>query len=328
MKTVLYTCPYVPAEWIAAHGLQPCRIVCSAATSESVVPRREGMCPYALAFLNETLTRTDIDAVVMTTLCDQMRRAFDLLAVASPLPVFLLNVPATWQGSSSFDYYLEQLRRLSRFLTTLGGIEPPKDRLIGVMQQYEKARQSILASQPTLSARNWAQRVEDFGRKGPSSIPSANSEIRNTNDEIRVAVIGGPLLKQDFAVYDLIESNCGRVVFDATETGERGFPGRFDPVTIESKPLAALAGAYFKGVKDPSRCPNHPLHEWLKTHCESRGVQGVIYYRHVWCDAWHAELSRIKDSLGLPVIDIEARSDGVAEQRTIGRILAFLEMFQ
>ena len=339
MKTVVYTCPYVPAEWIAAHGLRPWRVVCSAAGPDAAAPRREGMCAYARSFLNEALSISGADAVVMTTLCDQMRRAFDVLDVRA-LAAFLLNVPATWQNDAAFDYYVEQLRRLGRFLTALGGIEPSQDRLAAVMTQYQTARQLLAAVRRSHTAGRWAQLVEQFGRHGPAvldelcdssrhnAIRNAPYEQRTTNHNIALALIGGPLLREDFDLYDIIEDNGGRIALDATETGRRGWPGEFDAVTANADPLTALAGAYFHGVKDPSRRPNDPLYTWLKAGCQSQSVRGVVCYRHVWCDAWHAELPRMRERLGLPVLDIEARSDGAAEQRTLGRILAFLEMLR
>ncbi len=353
MKTVLYTCPYVPAEWIAAHGLRPWRIVCSAAGPDAVAARREGMCAYARSFLNEALSRSEVDAVVMTTLCDQMRRAFDVPAVG-PIRAFLLNIPATWQSAGAFDYYVEELRRLGRFLVAVGGLEPSSAHLTAIMGQYQAARRSILGARPGRTARRWAELVERFGRGGPAGLdeapdppqdaaegreardeadgwqrfaqrrpdsvrplPSVKAAtptqyaMRHRNDEIALAIIGGPLLKQDFDIYDLIEDNGGRIVFDATETGERGWPGQFDPAALAEDPLTALGRAYFEGVRDPSRRPNDPLHAWLKDACRSHRVRGVIYYRHLWCDAWHAELSRVKHTLGLPVLAIEAACEGV-----------------
>ena len=49
MKTVLHTCPFVPPEWVAAHGLSPMRI-----TPAAAVPRpglTAGVCPFAGAFM-------------------------------------------------------------------------------------------------------------------------------------------------------------------------------------------------------------------------------------------------------------------------------------
>ena len=56
MKKIIYTCPYVPAEWIAAHGLQPNRVIPSAAEPIGSIFRIEGVCPFVRAFVNEAIT--------------------------------------------------------------------------------------------------------------------------------------------------------------------------------------------------------------------------------------------------------------------------------
>jgi len=91
MKTIIYTCPYVPAEWIAAHGLSPRRIIPIEAGLTGTLSRAEGVCPFVQGFINLVLTDKQFDGVVITTLCDQMRRAYDILLGKSDVPLFLMN---------------------------------------------------------------------------------------------------------------------------------------------------------------------------------------------------------------------------------------------
>ena len=51
MPDVWYTCPFVPPEWIAAHGLRPRRMHLSAPAHAGTRATTEGMCPYADAFV-------------------------------------------------------------------------------------------------------------------------------------------------------------------------------------------------------------------------------------------------------------------------------------
>ncbi|MFH2002390.1 MAG: 2-hydroxyacyl-CoA dehydratase family protein, partial [Planctomycetota bacterium] len=89
-KIVLFSCPFVPAEWIAAHGLKPCRLIPSGNSRIERFNMGQGICPFTTAFLDESLSDPRADAVIVTTLCDQMRRAGER---ASGKPVFLLNLP-------------------------------------------------------------------------------------------------------------------------------------------------------------------------------------------------------------------------------------------
>ena len=53
MKRVLYRSPFIPAEWIAAHGFEPVRLIPSSASTDGPVPDAEGVCPFMRGFINE-----------------------------------------------------------------------------------------------------------------------------------------------------------------------------------------------------------------------------------------------------------------------------------
>ena len=362
MKRIIYTCPYVPAEWIAAHGLQPSRIMPGAPASSCrktgggafPVGPVEGICPYVRAFLNEAINDKQACGVIMTTVCDQMRRGFDVLVRlrlgASPRRVrrgdpalargqappakagvasFLMNVPSTWQTFAAQKLYLEELRRLGRFLIRLGGKSPTLDSLAEVMLRYDAVRQSIRSSRAYLSARQYAEAIASLGQEGPSlggKIENRKSKIEIA-PRVHLAIIGGPLMWSDFDIFDVVEQSGGKIVFDATESGERGLCGPFDRRRIHEDPLAELANAYFGGIQDASRRPNSELYRWLAHELAGRAVRGIIFRRYVWCDTWHAELQRLKEWTDLPVLDIDvADNTGIERRRWQNRIRAFLEM--
>lgn len=326
MKRIIYSCPYVPAEWIAAHGLRPNRIMPESANSAAVMIRREGVCPYARAFVGAVVTCRQAGGAIVTTVCDQMRRAFDILVRQSELPVFLMNVPSTWQTVASQRLYLDEIKRLGRFLVRLGGKSPLQRDLAKVMLEYDAARASIFAARGSISARQYAEAIAAFGRDGPDGIANYLAGSGLLNSGVPLAIVGGPLMRSDFGIYDMVEQAGGRMVLDATETGERGMCGPFDRRRLHEDPLAELANAYFGGIQDASRRPNSELYGWLAHEFSARGVRGIIFRRYVWCDMWHAELQRLKEWVDLPVLDIDVAGDtGVERQRWQNRIRAFLE---
>lgn len=329
MKTIIYTCPYVPSEWIAAHGLRACRLLLDRTESDSALARTEGVCPFVRSFIGEAMNNTRADGVVVTTVCDQMRRAFDILVRKCELPAFLMNVPSTWDSLESQKLYIDELKRLSRFLTELGGKLPSNDILEKIMFEYDSARKSILAAREYLSARRYAEAIAGLGLDGPDKTLNSVTAAEPPTDGVRLSIIGGPLMEQDFALFDMIEQSGGRIVLDATETGERGMCASFDRRRLRDDPLMELADAYFGGILDASRRPNSELYEWLSGELTSRQVQGIIFRRYVWCDLWHAEVQRLKDFTDLPVLDIDTGGDNDNERhRTANRIRAFLEMLQ
>jgi len=329
MKTIIYTCPYVPAEWIAAHGLQPSRVIPDAAEARGPLGRVEGLCPYVQGFINEAITNKQAGGVVITTVCDQMRRAFDILVRTCDVPAFLMNVPNTWQSLSVQKLYIDELKRLGRFLIGLGGKSPLDDTLTEIMLKYDTARKSILAAGGYLPAGKYAETIAAFGKDGPGE---EFSNIKNRELRIKgvpLAIVGGPLMRRDFDIFDIAEQAGGRIVLNAAETGERGMCAPFDRRRLRDGPLMELANAYFGGIQDASRRPNSELYKWLKRKLIDREVRGIIFHRYVWCDMWHAELRRLKDWTDLPVLDIDTTGDNETRRhRTANQIRAFLEMLQ
>ena len=375
MKTIAYTSPFVPPEWIAAHGLRPCWMRLRAAGGRSPVGLGRGVCPYAGALTEaarrwgQTLkhqigsVRADLakpqahdrppdrlfdilrsdpitSAVVVTTACDQMRYAAAVLQQEGELPVFLFNVPSTWQSAAAGRLYFDELRRLGRFLVRLGGKAPDGKELGRVMLEYDDARAAVREARPHLSARQFAEALAGLrgGETSPPSLaasprPALRGEAASGGGGVRagvpLALLGGPLLERDYALLDRIEQAGGRVVLDATEGGERTMPPAFDRRRLRDEPLAELALAYFENIPDVFRRPNSGLYEWLARQLAARSAQGIIFRRYVWCDLWHAELHRLREQSGVPVLDIDVDGDdGGTLARTMGRLEAFLEMLR
>jgi benzoyl-CoA reductase/2-hydroxyglutaryl-CoA dehydratase subunit BcrC/BadD/HgdB len=136
------------------------------------------------------------------------------------------------------------------------------------------------------------------------------------------------LLEKDLKILDLIEQAGGRVVLDATEGGERTLPDVFDRRRLAGDPLGELARAYFGTIPDVFRRPNDSLFDWLDEAVSQRRARGLLFHRYVWCDVWHAELSRVKQRSAVPVLEIDECDDDASLSRTGGRIEAFLELLR
>jgi len=328
IKTIVYTCPYVPPEWIAAHGFRPRRLIPLPTDGASIAPRAEGLCPYARAFVNDAAAGAD--GIVVTTLCDQMRRVYDLLVRRSDVPAFLLNVPKTWQTVVAQRLYIDELKRLGRFLVQLGGRAPLQEELAKAMIESAGCAVHNACVAGILPARAEGVPPSDRGRdardtRGQDALDTGGT---HRTSKVPVAIVGGPLMQRDRLLFDLIEESGGCVVLDATETGRRGQRRVFDRRRLIENPFMELADAYFS-IPDASRRPNSELYLWLKEELTQTEARGVIFHHYVWCDVWRAELSRLKEWVGLPVLGLD--SDGHPETnlaRSRTRIRAFLEMLQ
>jgi benzoyl-CoA reductase/2-hydroxyglutaryl-CoA dehydratase subunit BcrC/BadD/HgdB len=352
MNLITYTSPFIPVEWIAAHRLQPFWLQPRAGSNRSALAVTRGICPFAGAVLDAAEVGIGAAALVLTTICDQMRYAAALAESGGHLPIFLMNVPSTWQTDESRQLYLEELRRLGRFLEKHSGRPPSGDELARVMLAYDRARFELQSTRAEFSAKQFARAMarlrgplHDFCCVGSGAMPTLvvgmlekPEKPQHAHDKrghgtqtrssgIPLAVLGGPLLEADDEFYDVLETAGGRVVLDATEGGERTMPKRFDPRKVAADPLQELADVYFDSLPDAFRRPNHRLYEWLGVELAARQVRGLVFRRYVWCDLWHAELKRLKDWSPVPVLELDVGDDDLsARSRMTGRLEAFLEM--
>ena len=246
---VFYTSPWVPPEWIKAHGLEPRGIWLARELAGEPPPLAAGVCAFANAAVRLAEQQAG-SAVVFTTHCDQLRRGFDGVANSAPARLFLFNLPVTWQTPVAELIYADELRRLGRFLIGLGGQAPALVELTEIMAQYDLARTRLLEAAVWCPARMYAETVarfhlngsvslppkhacpqpqqvqpEQHARKFPSVIPSkaAAGEASRALSEglIPLALVGGPLPLAQMPLLDAIERVGGRVVLNATEAGER-----------------------------------------------------------------------------------------------------------
>lgn len=294
MRRIVYSSPYVPAEWIAAHGLRPCRLVPGRNGTDTPVQSIAGVCPFMRAFVNDACASRNTAGLVLATVCDQMRRAKDHVEAFSRVPVFLLNVPSTWTTQAAQRLYRAELDRLGLFLVEQGGEAPSRTALCRAMIKGERQRA--------------AQR-----RPGTA---------RQTG--IALALLGGPLVARDLEILEAVTAAGGHVVLDGTENGERVLPAPFHPRRMCRDPLGELVEAYFKSIPDIFQRPNTRLYEWLRREIRAHGARGVVLLRHVWCDKWHAEVQRLKESLAVPLLDVDVDGDST-QVRNRTRVEAFLE---
>jgi benzoyl-CoA reductase/2-hydroxyglutaryl-CoA dehydratase subunit BcrC/BadD/HgdB len=283
------------------------------------------MCSYLGGLLEEIERDGDFSGAVFTTVCDQMRRAPECLPRAKRDRAFLLNVPATWKTGASRMLYLSELKRLGRFLARSGGSSPTSGGLARVMLEYDEKRMSLLSLRDRLTPRRFAEILTNFHATGGVEVEIQNDD--NKRSGISVALLGGPLTRSAFSLFDVISMTGGHIALDGTETGERTLPRPFSRAKLQDDPLTELADAYFGHIPDTSRRPNAGLYDWLDREIKARAVKGVILVRHLWCDHWHGEVGRLREHLGIPLLELDlGGAEPVVRNRT--RVQAFMEILR
>jgi len=277
---------------VRAHGFEPSRITPGPIPPDAAAPG--GVCPYAWSFLHSVVHYPGAAAALFTTRCDQMRRVAETASREGDMPVFLMNVPAT-QTAAARGLYVSELRRMGRFLESLGGTAPSGEMIAHACRECR--------SETDVPAR------EDSG------------------DKVRLALIGGPSAGDMRRLSDLCERAGGTIVLDATVTGELARQAPLDLEAVGADFPEALAAAYFGAIPDAFRRPNDPFYDWLSSRLAERGVQGAVFRYWTWCDKWHAEAQRLKEWADVPVVVTTATGEGI-DGHAASRIEALVEMLR
>lgn len=323
---VYYTSPWIPAEWIQAHGLESEGIWHAQDLGSWPLPLRDGVCPFAHTVRQFAEARPD-SAVIFSTHCDQLRRSFD--AAPQNGAVFLFNLPATWQTPAAEKLFILELQRLSRFLVKLGGRSPSKERLFQIMAEFAQARKHLLAQASTCPGQPFAEALARFHSGGADAVsgpktPAPKAAAPLFTNAIPLALVGGPLPSTHWNLFQAIERAGGSVVLNATETGERCL-GVFPENHSSPEPLPQLARAYLAGCTDVFQRPNTRLYAWLQERLAARKVRGIILWHFLSCDLWRAETQSLRESFGLPLLALDATEQPFGSSRNTGRLEAFLE---
>lgn len=318
---VILTSPWIPPEWVKAHGHEPRGLWSMVPSSGNNAALQEGMCSFARAAMTVAVNVPD-SAMVFTTHCDQMRRGCDAASGGGTgNRTFLFNLPATWQTRAALDLYAAELERLGRFLVELGGRAPTE--LAAWRDRYGLARRRLTEAAATHHGRCYAQAVTGFHSNGTVQLPSSNTMPRPAarHPPCPIALVGGPFPASFWELFDLVESAGGTVVLNATENGERSL-GSFD--SPESA-KAGLAEEFFCRCIDVFQRPNSRLYQWLAQRLKQRNVRGILLWHYVGCDLWRAEADSLREKLGLPVLLLEAEESAGVSPRLAGRVEAFIE---
>jgi hypothetical protein len=317
---VFLTSPWIPAEWIRAHGLQPRGIWSAGDFQPGTWPLSGGVCPFAEAAVRFAEARTD-SAVIFSTACDQMRRGFDAAILHGRQRAFLFNLPATWQTAVAGEIFRSELERLGQFLLTIGGRAPSPELLRQEMMQSGRTRKRLLESASAGSPHGFAEAVARFHWDGAFS-PSP--PVAPTN-QIPLALAGGPFLAPHWKLLDEIEAAGGRVVLNATESGERSLCPAFELDAAAGSPFDALVHGCCDNIVDVFQRPNTRLYSWLKPRLASRQVRGIVLWHFTGCDLWRAEVQTLREVFGLPVLLLEADEGTGISTRNLNRLQAFVE---
>ncbi len=284
MMPVWYNCPFVPVELITACGLRPRRFDAEAA--DFCAAQTEGICFAVETFLTGLKKQTSPYAVIFTTLCDQMRRAYDLYQANGGNNGFLLNVPVT-TGPDAVSLFAEELRQMEQFL----------GRLSGHAAQFDRIK---------------------------TDTPFSKCIKSQQHGRAKIALIGGPVSACQLAALEQSLENRGVIVLNAAENAAGRFRRPLDPEAMKIDPYVELAAAYLQTTPSIRTRPGHLFYQWLETQLHTTAVDGILLLRHPFCDHWRGVEYQLRRRPLPPVLAIEWNDSPQATASS--RLEAFLEM--
>lgn len=317
---VIYTSPWIPPEWIAAHGHEPCGVW--TIIDIGTVNAPEGMCPVARA-IAELVMQNYQAAFIFGTTCDQIKRAADLVQYRCRSPVYVFNLPASWQTNAARRLYHAELLRLGKFLEQVGGTRPSPAELRAVIAHYNNRRTHVLNALQQSNGK-WAAATiqayfcQDFTKT--DCLPQ-----RLAGETVRLGIVGGPMLQTQWQFFDIVEAIGSAIALNATEVGELSIVPVV-PNCGENHDFATLLGNhYFDNCVSVFRRPNTQLYHWLRTQIAQRNIRALLVWAYLHCDLWRAETETLREQFGLPVLMIEPQDVISNPNRISSRLIALVE---
>jgi benzoyl-CoA reductase/2-hydroxyglutaryl-CoA dehydratase subunit BcrC/BadD/HgdB len=344
-----YTCSYVPEEILYAEGepskILPIRLGAqgSTTTDDADIHMHKFLCSYCRCLMQLALTGEYdfLDGVILTSGCEHMRRTFEIWRdQVNPPFVTMLSVPHRREDENHFEWYRDEIIKLTDEIGKRYGYVPSKESLRRAIRTYNRYRELMLAlydlrsaDQPKLNGSDamkitqagYGMPKEAFNEKLAAAIEELEQRPGISDARARI-MVGGSYIDDPLFI-EIIEDTGAVVVTDVLCTGRKYIEGMVDE-TLE--PMEAVAMRYFR--RDPS-CPRmvdgYPERiSFTKRLAQEAKVDGVIFERITFCDSHTVEnLMESKDveDLGIPTLHLEREYLGGDRGRLKTRVQAFLE---
>jgi len=342
-KIIGTTCSYIPRPLVSVAGLEPVRM---RAPGVSGTPMADTylssvLCSYTRSLLESALEGTydGLDGWVFTASCDHLRRLCDNLEyLLEPPFLHILDLPHK-MGEEALAWYVEELERLARALSSRFGVDTGRDALAAAIREQNEYLSLVRRigdlrrrEHPPISGADF-HRILVAGETAPRDRLAG--PLRELGDALegaegihdfraRVMVVGSQL--DDPGYIRLVESMGALVVADRFCLGS--VPG-LEPVPEQGDPLREMAAHTLR----KTACPRmmEAFNQRLQTIVDAAGafrVDGVILEVMKFCDVWGVESSPLTAALreaGLPVLRLEREYALSGEGQVRTRVQAFLE---
>ncbi len=282
-----------------------------------------------------------IDGIIMSHLCEGMRGFYGVweknAGLSDPL---LIQVPATSE-ESALTFYIEECRKLKRYLEELTGnqitdealkksiaIYNENRALINKLYELRKPSQNRIKGSEIVSVLNAGLIMpkEKHNEMLKKFIAEKTAEpVQETaEDSLTFYLISNELFEAE-TIMSTIEALGSTVVSDNLAYGLRY---SMEPVAMNGDPMLSLADHYLNKIPCPGKFRSDVLVNKLTDSIKELKCNGAIWSVEKYCDPYIFEFPIFQQSMkenGIPLLKIEAE-DVSNSGRLKTKIEAFAEM--
>jgi benzoyl-CoA reductase/2-hydroxyglutaryl-CoA dehydratase subunit BcrC/BadD/HgdB len=336
-------CVQAPLELIWAAGFQPVKIASgsSAEAQFSTLNWPALMCPLIKGILTNLETEAELapGPWVIPTSCDWVVKFWEARQKVAPGggEVQWLELPHLKNQPGSQARWLEEIRRLKKFLEKLRGRKIGREDLLQAVMALNRAWAAVIelkkARRDGRLASVWFLTILgafflDRLDRWTAEVEAALAELgAGQSAGPRIFLAGSPIFFPNFKLPALLEEAGLLTVADDLCSSERTTPGGqvFEDVS-ESGLLASLAGRYHQGCLCPTFGDNERRVNNILSQRRESDFQGVVFGVLKGCHPYDLESSTIEDTLkcqGLKFLRLETDYATEDRQNLLTRLEAF-----
>ena len=344
-KVVGTLCSNIPEELLHAAGLLPVRVRAPGVqdTSRADAFLHEINCSYSRSVLESFMAgQLDfMDGLIVTNTCDHHLRLAGELKAKADRPVHYFQMYHTrTQGAK--EWLINEMKHMINHIQNAYGIEISEASLARSINTYNHTRTLMdrlndlkKAPVPVISGADYMKVVltgmsvprERFNDKLEELLAALDRHGKEAPEKPRLMIMGGACDAYEFI--QTIEDSGAWVVADDLCFGLRHYQGLIDKDTHD--PLTAMADRYFNRPACPSVMDGFDhSYDILQKLIKERDVHGVIGARLKYCDHWAGACKmmreRLREDLGIPLLEIEREYSTTHSGQISTRLQAFLEM--
>lgn len=289
-----YICKYTPLELLTGNGITPVRLNPTAPSFPTAEAKlHPNVCSYVKAVF-ETAGEAfesdpELSGIVLTSCCDSVKRLYDALTKEFPEKFFyILDVPRKGNDFAA-SLYAARIQEMLRALSEFSGTEFREDALAPVSE------------------------AEAITNPATDSLATSGALDSAVPDALSIGLMGA---RTDDSIRRLLTARGANILFDLTCTGASrkiAIDSRLQTYTFRllnqlpcMRMLAATDRAsLLDGFRDR--------------------LDGILYHTVKFCDNFSFEYADFKETLDLPVLQIETDCTDTAQGQLTTRVEAFLE---